>query len=107
MPWASSDFVSSSGVVRMRELICANVASISDRGGIDAEFLGFLDLHLLVDQFVDHLLPGGGLVREDVELAALLDIVVGDGLAIDHHGDGLRVQLRSAAHAATGPRRRS
>ena len=73
------------------------------RGGIDAELLGFLDLQLLVDQILDHLLPGGGLLRrEGGELAALLDIVVGDRLAIDHHGDGLRMQLRSAGRQQEG-----
>jgi hypothetical protein len=67
-------------------------------GGIDAEFLGFLDLHLLVDQFVDHFLPGRLLARaQEVELGALFDIVIGDRLAVDHDSHALRPQRRAAA----------
>ncbi len=66
--------------------------------GIDAELLGFLDLHLLVDQLVEDWPAGSGaLLRgQGVELGALLDVEIGDGLAIDHHGDGLGVRR---AHA--------
>src|SRR6185437_13948005 len=45
--------------------------------GVDAEFLGFLDLHLLVDQLVDHFLAARLLVgRDEVELGTLLDVEV-------------------------------
>jgi hypothetical protein len=66
--------------------------------GIDAESLAFLDLQLFVDQILDHFLPRRSLMRcKRGQLAALLDIVVGDGLAIDHHDNGLCAQLCSAA----------
>jgi hypothetical protein len=67
------------------------------RGRIDAEFLAFLDLHLFIDQFIDHVLPDRGLVGgQGGQLHALLDIVIGDRLAVDHHGDGLRLRRRAA-----------
>ena len=66
--------------------------------GIDAEFLGFLDLHLFVDQLVDDLLPDRRLVGgQEVELGALLDVVIGDGFAVDHDDDVLRMQRASRA----------
>ena len=67
-------------------------------GRIDAESLGFLDLHLFVGQFVDHFLPRHLLPRgQEVELGTLLDIEGGDGFAVDHAGHGLRRQRRNAA----------
>jgi hypothetical protein len=67
--------------------------------GVDAEFLGFLDLQLFIDQFIEHLLPIGGFVgRQQGQLAALLDIEVGDRVAIDHDGDRLRIRNRGRDH---------
>src|SRR5205807_3761597 len=59
----------------------------------DAPPLGLLYLELLVDEFVEYLLPRRRLVgRQLDELAALLDVQRGDGLAVDDHdhvlGDG-------------------
>jgi hypothetical protein len=72
-------------------------------GGIDAELLGLLDLHMLVDQLVDCFLAGRLLVGGDeVELHALLDIEVGDGLAIDHYGDGLCLRRLDRARQDDG-----
>jgi len=62
-------------------------------GRIDAKSLGFLDLHLFVDQLVEDFLPGRLLTRgQEVELGTLLDIESGDGFAADHAGNGLRRQ---------------
>ena len=47
---------------------------------------------LLVDQLVEHLLSDGRFVRRhEFQLAALLDIVLGDRIAVDHDDDGLCV----------------
>ena len=75
-PWLSSDLVSWSGV-EPHPRAHPRIGLIDIAGGrIDAEFLGFLDLHLFVDQFVDHFLPRHLLARgQEVELGALLDIV--------------------------------
>jgi hypothetical protein len=65
--------------------------------GIDAEFLAFLDLYLLVDQFLDHGLAVDLLARQSAQFDALIDVEIGDRLAIDHDGDGLGEQRRGAA----------
>ena len=83
---------------------------MSEAVGSTLNFLRFLDLQLFVDQFVDHLLPGWRLVgRQEVQLGALLDIEIGDGLAVDHDRDGLRrdgVARRIKASAAASADRR-
>ncbi len=76
----------------------ARIGLVDIAGGrVDAEPLGFLDLHLFIDQFVDHFLFGHLLVRgQEVQLGALLDVVVGDGLAVDQNRHRLRMQGRNA-----------
>ena len=75
---------------------------MSEEAGIDAEFLAFLDLHLFVDQFVDDLLPARLLVRgQEVELGALLDVEIGDRLAVDHDGNVLRLRRQARRRSET------
>ncbi|MGY4360181.1 hypothetical protein ACVW0J_006674 [Bradyrhizobium sp. i1.7.7] len=66
--------------------------------GVDAVFLAFLELHLVVDQLVDDVLAARGLLRGQlVELGALLDVEIGDRVAVDHHDDVLRARRRGQA----------
>ena len=92
MPWLSSDFVSCSG--RDPHPSAHRGIGLIDVGRrrIDAEFLAFPDLYLLVDQLVDHVLAFRHLVgAEHDQFGALLDVEIGDGFAIDHDNDLLRV----------------
>ncbi|MFK4683384.1 hypothetical protein ABIF39_005141 [Bradyrhizobium diazoefficiens] len=64
--------------------------------GIDAVLLAFLQLHPVVDQLVDDLLPARGLLRrQQVELRALVDVEIGDRIAVDHDDDVLRARRRA------------
>ena len=77
----------------------AEIGLIDIAGGrIDAEPLGFPDLHLFVDQLVEHFLLGHLFARgQEVELGTLLDVETGDGFAGDHAGNGLCRQRRDTA----------
>ena len=94
------------GEVRIRDAIEANDASISDEVGSTPNFLPSLIFTFsLISSSITSCRTGGLARGQEVQLAALLDIVIGDGLAVDHHGDGLRMQRRSASPSAAARRR--
>ena len=99
MPWAFERFGELvGGHAHPRSHLRIGLIDIG-RGRLDAEFLAFLDLHLFIDQFIDHFLADRRLARgQEIQLAALFDVVIGDGFAVDHHGHGLRLQRRPAGH---------
>ena len=91
MPDFDSAWISWSGVSRIRLAMVANDWSTSESGTSRPKRLAFLDLQLLVDQFVQHLLARRGLLAGNLhQLRALLDIERGDRVAVDDDDDLLR-----------------